>query len=256
MILKQAVWVSYKCYVLLVFFFTLVPFYPIFIFYLAKEERWEKCFVWQRRWGKVVRVLTGIRLKIQGRENLPKPPYVIIANHASYIDTFLMYGVIPDFFVFMGMASLQKFPMFGRFFSSGQNIPVDRASHKDSVKAFKIAQEKLAKGYSVALFPEGGIKSQVPELGSFKNGAFKLAMEAKVPLVPVLMFNTHILLESNDLFRTSGKPGKAPVHILKPRETSHLKQEDLIPLRENIREVMKNDLQSYYFKKQNRKNED
>lgn len=250
MILKRILWVAYKMYVLLIFFATLVPFYPIFLFLLAKEDRWSRCFKWQRRWSKVVRVLTGLRLRLQGRENLPRPPYVIISNHASYIDTFLMYGVIPDFFVFMGMASLQKLPMFGRFFSSGQNIPVDRSSTQNSILAFKLAQEKLAKGYSVALFPEGGIKPQVPSLAPFKNGAFKLAINAQVPIVPVLMFNTHRLLESNDLFRTSGKPGNAPVHILKPVETAHLKQEDLIPLRDNIRNAMEADLQSFYLKEQ------
>ncbi|MFT4753300.1 MAG: 1-acyl-sn-glycerol-3-phosphate acyltransferase [Salibacteraceae bacterium] len=239
-------WISYKAYVLVIFFLTLIPFYPVFYYFLSKEDRWKQCFIWQRRWGKVIRILTGIRLKIEGRENLPKPPYVIISNHASYIDTFLMYGIIPDFFVFMGMASLSKVPLFGQFFTSGQNIPVNRSSMKDSIVAFKLAEAKLKKGYSVALFPEGGIKSQVPQLASFKNGAFKLAFNAKVPLVPVVMFNTHKILESNDLFKTSGRPGLAPVHILKPIETSELKQEDLIPLRESIREAMNQDLQNFY----------
>lgn len=248
MILKRIGWISYKVYVLLVFFVTLVPFYPIFLYLLAKEERWPKCFVWQRRWGKVVRVFSGLRLNVQGRENLPNPPYVIVSNHASYIDTFLMYGVIPDFFVFIGMADLQKFPMFGRFFTSGQNIPVDRSSTRNSVLAFKIAQEKLKKGYSVAIFPEGGIKPQAPELAPFKSGAFKLALEANVPIVPIIMYNTHILLESNDLFKTIGKPGRAPVHILKPIETRQLKQEDLIHLRQSTRDLMKLELDSYYSK--------
>lgn len=245
---KRILWVSYKMYVLAVFFLTLIPFYPIFYYLLAKEERWHSCFVWQIRWGKVVRFLSGIKLQVNGQENLPKPPYVIVANHASYIDTFLMYGIIPDFFVFIGMASLRKFPLFGRFFKSGQNISVDRSSRYHSVLALKLAQAKLAKGYSVAIFPEGGIKSQVPNLAAFKNGAFKIAMSEKAPIVPVVMFNTHIILESNDLFGASGKPGLAQVHILKPVETSHLKQEDLIPLRHEIWTAMNSELQEFYSK--------
>ena len=194
----------------------------------------------------MVRILTGIKLKIEGKENLPKAPYVIISNHASYIDTFLMYGVIPEFFVFMGMAELAKFPMFGRFFTSGQNIAVNRSSRIESVKAFKIAGERLANGIPVALFPEGGIKEQVPELATFKNGAFKMAMIQGVSIVPILMFDTHLILESNDLFKTIGRPGIARVKILKPIETLDLKQEDLIPLREQIRGAMKAELDSYY----------
>ncbi len=246
--LKRPFWIAYKVYVLIVFVVSLIPFYPIFVYLLAKEERWERCFVWQVRWGKVVRTFTGIKLLVEGRENLPKPPYVVIANHASYIDTFLMYGIIPDFFVFMGMAELLKLPMFGRFFSSGQNIPVNRSSRMESVKAFKIAAKKLEKGYSIALFPEGGIKEQVPELASFKNGAFKLALTAGVDIVPVLLFNTHIILESNNLFKTIGQPGNAWVKILKPIKTTTLKQEDLIPLRERIRTRMKEELHAYYAK--------
>jgi len=246
--IKKPFWIAYKVYVLTVFFVTLIPFYPIFVFLLAKESRWRRCFKWQVRWGKVVRVFTGIRLKISGKENLPKAPYVIISNHASYIDTFLMYGIIPEFFVFMGMAELAKFPMFGRFFTSGQNIAVNRSSRMESVKAFKIAGERLAKGIPVALFPEGGIKDQVPELASFKNGAFKMAMIAGVPIVPIVMFDTHKILESNDLFQTMGRPGIARVKIFKPVETVDLKPEDLISLREQIRDTMKPELDSYYAK--------
>ena len=137
-------------------------------------------------------------------------------------------------------------PMFGRFFTSGQNIPVDRSSRKGSVKAFKIAAKKLANGDSIALFPEGGIKDQVPELGAFKNGAFKLAMEAEVNIVPVLLFDTHKIMESNDLFRTSGRPGKARIKILESISTKQLNSEDLVPLREQIREKMKTELHNYY----------
>lgn len=248
--IKKFFWVLYKVYVLGIFFLTLVPFYPIFYYLLAKEERWARCFVWQIRWGKVVRFLSGIKLTVRGQENLPEPPYVIVSNHASYIDTFLMYGIIPDFFVFMGMASLRKFPMFGRFFTSGQNISVDRSSSHNSVLAFKLAQEKIAKGYSVAIFPEGGIKPQAPKLAPFKNGAFKIAMNEKAPIVPIVMFNTHIVLESNNLFGASGRPGETPVRILKPRETSHLKQEDLIPLRHEIWNAMNDELNSFYSKEQ------
>ncbi len=246
--IKRFSWVAYKVYVLTIFFVTLIPFYPIFWYLLNKEERWPKCFVWQVHWGKVVLFLSGIQLQVKGQENLPSPPYVIVSNHASYIDTFLMYGIIPDFFVFMGMASLRKLPMFGRFFTSGQNISVDRSCTFNSVRAFKLAQIKLSKGYSVAIFPEGGIKSQVPELGAFKNGAFKLAMNVQAPIVPIVLFNSHIILDSNNVFGASGKPGPAPVHILKAIETSHLKQEDLIPLRHEIWNAMNTELQEFYSK--------
>ena len=246
--IKQPFWLLYKVYVLVVFFGTLVPFYPIFYYLLAKESRWERCFVWQVRWGKTVRFFTGIRLKISGLDLLPSSPYVIISNHASYIDTILMYGIIPHFFVFMGMAELTRYPMFGRFFTSGQNIPVNRISRGESVKAFKLAGQKLENGIPVALFPEGGIKPVVPDLAPFKNGAFRLAFDHNVPIVPIMMFNTHNILESNNVFYTSGYPGVAIAKVLEPIQTSHLKQEDLIPLREQIRTTMQQELDDFYQK--------
>lgn len=230
----------------MVFFVTLIPFYPIFRYHLSKKSRWASCYPWQVRWGNVVRFLSGIKLKIEGIENLPKPPYIVISNHASYIDTFLMYGIIPDFFVFMGMAELRKFPMFGRFFSSGQNIAVNRSSITESIKAFHLANERLKSGYSVALFPEGGIMKQVPQLSPFKNGAFKLAINQQVPIVPIIMFDTHVLLESNDVLKTIGRPGIAPVKIMEPIKTIDLKQEDLIPLRDQIHNMMSRELNRYY----------
>lgn len=230
------------------FFITLVPFYPIFVYLLAHEHRWKRSFVWQKRWGKVLRFFIGVRLEIEGKENLPKAPYIIVSNHASYIDTFLMYGIIPEFFVFMGMADLKKLPMFGRFFSSGQNIAVNRSSAIASVKAFKEAELKIKKGYSVALFPEGGIKKMVPELSPFKNGAFKLALNTQVKLVPMLMFDTHILLESNNVFKTTGRPGVAKVKILKPVSTMNHPKEELISLRQQIHQSMQQELRGYYEK--------
>jgi 1-acyl-sn-glycerol-3-phosphate acyltransferase len=246
--LKKPLWLAYKGYVFMVFFVTLVPFYPIFRYLLAKESRWKRSFKWQVRWGKVVRFCSGIKLVVSGQDLLPKPPYVIVANHASYIDIFLMYGIVPDFFSFMGMAELSKLPMFGWFFKSGQNIAVDRASRTDSVKAFRVAEQKLEAGYSIALFPEGGIKPQVPELASFKNGAFKLAINTGVAIVPMALFDTHIILESNNLCQTIGRPGKARVKILNPIKTSHLKQEDVGWLREQVWEQLNSELQNYYTK--------
>lgn len=247
--IKKPFWVAYKVYVLLIFFGTLIPFYPIFRYLLAKESRWEQCFVWQVRWGNVVRFLSGIKIKISGSEKLPKPPYVVISNHASYIDTFLMYGIVPDYFVFMGMAEIRRWPMFGRFFKSGQNVAVNRSSVRESVKAFKKAGKKLEQGNIVALFPEGGIKPQVPDLAPFKNGAFKLAIIQEVPIVPIMLFDTHKILESNNLFHSSGGPGTAVVKILKPISTHDVNEEDLIPLREQTRDTMQQELDAYYDKK-------
>lgn len=237
----------YKVYVATVFFGTLIPFYPIFRYLLAQESRWEACFVWQVRWGKVVRFLSGIRLKVTGLEHLPAPPFVVVANHASYIDTFLMYGIIPHFFVFMGMAELKNYPMFGRFFTSGQNIAVNRSNLVESAKAFQLAEEKLAKGTTIALFPEGGILTDGPNMAPFKNGAFKMAVTNGVPIVPMVMLDTHKIVGSTNVFTTMGWPGTAKVKILPPLETSHYTLEELPRVREKIREQMQHELNQYYL---------
>lgn len=228
-----------------VFFITLLPLYPVFYFLLAHPKRWRTSFKLQKWWDVWVMRLCGISLKITGQENFPSGGYVVVANHASYIDTFLMYRVIPNYFVFMGMAALQDWPLFGVFFKSGMNIPVDRGSVQKSARAFLEASKRLDQQVPVAIYPEGGIKEIAPKISPFKSGPFKMAVSHGVPIVPVVLFNSHVIMESTQHWGTPAAPGKCYAKVLKPIETSHLTEEDLIHLRQDIQRTISNEVE--YF---------
>lgn len=94
-----------------------------------------------------------------------------------------MYNVIPEYFLFMGKYELLRWPLFNMFFKD-MNIAVNRGSHVEAAKAFRRAANALDRGTSLALFPEGTIPVFTPRLKPFKDGAFKLAIEKQVPIVP------------------------------------------------------------------------
>ena len=243
-VLKAPFWLMYKAHVGFVFYFTLLLLYPVFKYYLKNEDTWDKVFIWLRRWGRLIRILTFINLRVTGRENFPSPPYVVVSNHTSYIDTVLMYSIIPDYFVFLGKSELRYWPLFRIFFRSGMNIAVERNSVRGATQAAREAVKKLDKGESVAIYPEGGILHDVPELSRFKNGAFKIAMETDVPIVPVVLFNTYKIMESNYSI-SSARPGVARAKVLPPVSTKEYTDKDLVTLRKDVRNRIKKELDRY-----------
>jgi 1-acyl-sn-glycerol-3-phosphate acyltransferase len=157
----------------------------------------------------------------------------------------LSYAVIPDYFVFTGKQELNKAPLFRIFFKE-MNILVDRKSRLGSHKAFVKAAHEIEMGNSMFFFPEGTISNLAPELRSFKNGAFKLALEKQVPIVPVTFLNNWKLLQNGGFFKSNGRPGVARVIIHKPVVTAGMTEEDLVPLREKIFSIINNDLKQEY----------
>lgn len=115
----------------------------------------------------------------------------------------------------MGKRELIKAPFVRQYFKN-MHILVDRKSNVDSHKAFKKAAEELRKGNSVVIFPEGTISKNAPALSPFKNGAFKLAAEEKIPIVPITFLTNFKLLQDGPLLKAPCRPGIAKSVIHKP----------------------------------------
>ena len=228
----------YKVYFLVVFYITLALLYPFFSYLLADRSRWSRAFIWMKRWGALLRFLTGICVKTNTEHAFPNPPYVVVCNHQSYIDTILMYACVPDYFVFLGKAELSKWPLFHVFFTKGMNILVDRSSVRRSHGAFQDAHNRLTLGRSVVLFPEGGIPPNTPELARFKHGAFRLAIEHQVPIVPITIVNSWKHFNSNALLTGEGGPGSYKVIVHPAIHTTGKSNQDLVNLRNQAFEVI------------------
>ncbi len=232
----------YKLYFAVCYILSAIVLYPWFYYYLVRNDHQERAFALMRKWAKFLIRIIGIRIKIDYEAELPAKPYVICANHTSYLDIIVMYEIIPDFFLFLGKSDLQKWP-FIRVFFRAMNIPVHRNKGFKAGKALEPAAAGLKAGKCIAIFPEGQIHEEVPKLHRFKNGAFKLAIDQQVPIVPITyLTNYRRFSYHTDLFGYSS-PGYSKIIIHKP--ISPNAEEDLVHLRERTFTVIDNALKDY-----------
>jgi len=136
-----------------------------------------------------------LRVKTYGKNLIPENQAVIfVSNHGSFLDIPLLTYILPNFPAFMGKASLGRIPVFGFMFRN-LHVVVERSSSAGRAMALKMSKKKLAKGRSLIIFPEGSIHSKIqPGLSEFKDGAFKIAIQKQVPIVPVtICYNWFIL---------------------------------------------------------------
>ena len=141
-----------------------------------------------------------------------------------------MYSVIPDYFLFIGKGELLKWPLFGLFFRK-QDIPVHRDQTRLAYNALQKAYEAIDRGECIAMYPEGTIPLHAPKMKAFKNGAFRMAIDKQVPIVPITWVqNYRIMLEPSRFFEFS-LPQQVLAVIHEPIETKGMTDEDLVNLR-------------------------
>lgn len=146
----------------------------------------------------------GVKLDVIGRENLERArPCVFLLNHQSKFDMFVMMNLVRRDFTGVAKAEARKVPGFGKYMEMADVAFIDRSNSRKAVEAMKPAVDRLKKGLSVCISPEG-TRSWTPKLGRFKKGPFHLAMQAGVPLVPVVIRNAWEIMGRNDQTMRSG----------------------------------------------------
>lgn len=140
-------------------------------------------------WGDLATSLAGIDLRVEGEEHLwSHRPAVFIFNHQSGIDALLMIKLIRRDVTGVGKRELRRNPIFGPLFEMAGMVFIDRSDTRTAIEQLEPAVEALRQGRSLAMAPEG-TRSTTPKLGRFKKGAFHIAMQAGVPIVPVVFRN-------------------------------------------------------------------
>lgn len=138
-----------------------------------------------RWWAKIILKTFLIPIKVEGREHLEKDQsYVFVANHQGIFDIFVIYGHLGRNFKWMMKYQLGKIPFLGYACKKSHQIFVDKRGPKKIQKTYETAREILQEGYSVTVFPEGA-RSFTGHMGKFKKGAFALANELQLPVVPL-----------------------------------------------------------------------
>ena len=216
------------CFVLL--FLLLFPFFWIFL----QKESWKpQAHYLNRIWAKMLFFLIGIPVKVQYefKPELNKA-YVFCANHFSYLDIAVMGLIIRNYFAFVGKASLKNVPLFGYLFKK-LHIMVDRGDPHSRAKSLGRSIRALQNGRSIMIFPEGGINSKnIPQMHlPLKDGAFMMAIQQQVPLVPITFLNNYKIQHDDELLIY---PQTVRAIIHKPIDTKGMTQQDVESLKKSF----------------------
>jgi 1-acyl-sn-glycerol-3-phosphate acyltransferase len=150
-----------------------------------------------RAWCRLILALAGCRLSASGLEHLAGlGPAVLVANHASYVDAVVLLAWLPAEFRFVAKRELLRWPVVGTVVRRAGHVAVERASRVESVEDAGRVSGLLAAGTSLLIFPEGTFR-RPPELLPFRLGAFKAAVEAGRPVVPVAIRGTREVLPAD-----------------------------------------------------------
>ncbi len=216
--------------------------YPCLYFLARDVRRYPKIVAMRRRIAKASSALAGIFYRFEYEVPVDwSKTYMVCPNHTASIDISAMCAMIEGDCSFMGKEELKESAVTSLFFRT-IDIAVNRESKMSSYRAFKNAAQKLEAGTTMIIFPEGGIADNYPPvLQSFKNGPFRLAIEAGVPIVPVTIIDAWRLMWDDGL-KFGSKPGNCHIFVHKPIATSGLGPEDADQLKQRVFETIKQKL--------------
>jgi 1-acyl-sn-glycerol-3-phosphate acyltransferase len=243
MIIKYIFWTVWRIWFYILILLPILVFAPLLILLLLKDNWYPYFFKIARIWAKIILVGMGFYSKVEQLEQFEKnKSYMLVSNHTSMTDVMLMLAIVPNNpFVFVGKAELAKFPVFGYFYKRCC-ILVDRASSKSRFAVFAQAENKIKQGLSICIFPEGGVPDDESiVLDAFKDGAFRLAIEHQIPIVPMTFFDNK---ERFSFTFFSGSIGKMRVKIHPFIPTQGLTIEDKNQIKNKVYKLLLNDLES------------
>lgn len=219
------------------YFLVALPILLFFPFLLAVtlSERTYPQFFWLARsiWARFILYGMGCPPVIRREETLKRgKSYMLVANHTSMLDIMLMLRVSRNPFVFVGKKELVRIPIFG-FFYKKVCIMVDRNDSKSRTGVYRRAQRRLAQGLSICIFPEGGVPEEEVVLDTFKDGAFRMALAHRIPVVPITFYDCK---KRFPFSLTAGGPGPLRVKVHRFHDTRELGEEEQTALRETVRQ--------------------
>ncbi|MBD0831162.1 lysophospholipid acyltransferase family protein [Aestuariibaculum sediminum] len=238
-VFKYLFWILYRIWFYILVTLPIVVLFPLLFVSILKEKWYPFFFKLARIWAKFILIGMGFHYKIE-REQTPEygKSYMFVANHTSMTDIMLMLVVVKNPFVFVGKMELAKIPLFG-FFYKRTCILVDRTSAKSRQGVFLRAQRRLKSGLSICIFPEGGVPDEHIILDEFKDGAFRLAVNHQIPVVPIVFYDNKKRF-SYTFF--SGGPGVMRAKIFKFLNTEGYATKDTKLLKDKTRSIIYNEL--------------
>ncbi|MBU5316405.1 1-acyl-sn-glycerol-3-phosphate acyltransferase [Clostridium bornimense] len=169
----------------------------------SREEREAANYKLLRVLIKMVISITGIKISIDGKENIKKDTnYLIIANHKSDLDSLILIWLFEEPLIFIGKEELKKTPFISTWFKEIGSLFIERDNIRQSAKVILEGVEILKGGKSIVIFPEGK-RIMEDRLGEFKNGSFKLAIKSKVAVLPVAIVDSYKAFEESKRIKSA-----------------------------------------------------
>ncbi len=245
--LKIIFWMLWRVWFYIVMAIPILIMFPLLVLSILTESGYPYFFKMARIWSKFILIGMGFYYKIEKEQSLEaNKNYMIVANHTSMIDIMLMLVTIKKPFVFVGKKELSKIPLFG-FFYKRTCILVDRGSSRSKHGVFERAQKRINQGLSICIFPEGGVPDdESVVLDSFKDGAFRLAIDHQLAIVPITFADNKKRFSYTPL---SGSPGLLRVKIHSFVETNEKTMADKNNLKDEVWKIIFNQLQAFQKKK-------
>lgn len=189
-------------------------------------------------WGKTCCWMSGVKVEVEGNENIPSAGCLFLFNHSSFFDIFAMSGYIKGV-RYGAKAELFKIPVFAQVMKVMGTLPIYRGDREKVIRIYHRAQKRFEHGEKFALSPEGGRFYDKEKLSPFKAGPFIFAMSAGVPVVPVLILGAYEALPKGSfLFNTFLFQHKIIIKILKPIPTADYTEEQRKDLQKIVYEQM------------------
>ena len=237
--MRKILWVLYQPYKWLILF-PLMVINSIFFGILAVAlsliiNKKVGSYIGGVFWARFNTTITPAYVKVTGRENIQKyQSYVIVANHLSTYDIFALYGWLGIDFKWVMKKEIRKYPGVGFGAEAVGHIFIDRSSSTEATKTINEAKSQIKNGTSVIFFPEG-TRSKTSKLLPFKKGAFRMAFDLDLPILPVTINGTDKVWPTNtfDIF-----PGKVDAIVHPAIDISNYQEEDMPALIKRTKEVI------------------
>lgn len=225
---------------------SLILTYPLLFIFLRVFVQHHIAKTIRTYWLKFCLCWGGIRVKTIYESPLSNDKaYLFTPNHTSKLDMITLPTQLGSQVIFMAKEEFKYIPLFGIFFKT-LDIPVNFNKNSQIVLAMRQASKALQKGINLIIFPEGKIGRHTPKLSPFKNGAFKLAIENQVDVVPVTIIDNWKLLSDEDIYYYS--PGEVIKYVHTPISTKGMTKADVEALKQQVFHIIAHKLAEYGYK--------
>jgi 1-acyl-sn-glycerol-3-phosphate acyltransferase len=189
-----------------------------------------------REWAAAVTWASGTPVHVHGAEGIDwSRPCVLVSNHVSGYDIFALASILPLPFRFVAKKELERIPFFGLAWKAAGHISIDRSNRQKAVESLRKAGEQIRREGGVVIIFVEGTRSRSAQLLPFKKGAFALAIEAGVAVLPTVVTGTRGIHPSGRLFI---RPQPIHVHFGEPIATADLRHAEAERLMQETRGVM------------------